>query len=601
MTLQGKCTGLRLSHKENKAVADLTISGGIAAIVALLSFSVNFSGTINRWTSELIGVNLVFWIINFLLLWLAILLALAFRQWRSEASRRRELEVVLSSISPDALIVVSPSRVVEMCNESVERIFGFSPQEVIGNPTDMLYFDRRTNRSQRGEIHDALEHEGFHVGLATGRRRDGSTVPLEIITGELSGGNGAILLLRDISERVRAEERRRALERKVQRRQKLESLGVLAGGIAHDFNNLLMGILGNADLILAELSEESTPRRRTQNIKTTSLRAADLCQQLLSYSGQGDFIKQAVNLTDMVKEMDDLLALSMRKHVTMDYQLDPDLPPIDADPSQIQQVIMNFMTNAADAAGGSPETITVTTGTRYCSAEDLYEDHVEEERSPGEYVFLSVQDNGCGMSSDTLARIFDPFFTTKLTGRGLGLAAVLGIVRGHGGALKVTSEENKGSTFTVLFPIGKQLPADREEPTEATNGMLTGTVLLADDEAVVLEVARELLEHLGFNVLTAEDGTDAVEVLRAEPKTIDIALLDMTMPKLSGQEAMVLMREIRPGLPIVLASGYSRDTAICADATNRPDAFIQKPYELDSLRQTMARIISLQARQTDEG
>ncbi|MBL7115178.1 MAG: response regulator [Kiritimatiellae bacterium] len=579
-------------QKERKAVADLTIAMTIGVLLAFMNLTLNFSGSLHDFFSDYITAEVMSWIVNVLFFWLVLLLWLAFRRWRQESHQRAELENVISSISPDALIVVSPDRTIDYCNASVTRIFGYAPEDVLGQTTDLLYYDRRQDKSHRGEIRDALEFDGFHVGSATGKRADGSTVPLEIITGNLSGSHGAVLLLRDITERVESEQERAHLEAKVRQRQKLESLGILAGGIAHDFNNLLMGILGNAELVLSGAESDSRAYRQMEGIKTAAVRAGELCKQLLSYSGRGGFLKQPINMSQIVSEMCDLLSISISKNVTIDYHLKEDISSIHADPSQMRQIVMNFITNASDAAEHETCIVSVRTGVRHCEESDLKGVLLDEDRPPGDYVFLEVADSGCGMDSETLARIFDPFFTTKVTGRGLGLAAVLGIVRGHNGCIKVESALGQGSVFTVLFP--KTEAEVQPLPSMDTDAQvpLGGHVLLVDDEEIVRSVGRELLEHLGFSVTVAIDGAEAVELYKDIGSELDLVLLDMTMPNMTGQEAMRHILKRHPEQKVVLSSGYNKDAAVVGDGDVRPAAFIQKPYELNSLREILSRVMN---------
>ncbi|MGH2633227.1 MAG: PAS domain S-box protein, partial [Tepidiformaceae bacterium] len=297
--------------------------------------------------------------------------------------------------------------------------------------------------------------------------------PVQQENGQL---NGVLLLAREITERKRSEEALRQA-------QKLESLGVLAGGIAHDFNNLLVGIIGNAGLALTEISPSSPARETIQDIEHAGRRAADLARQMLAYSGKGRFVVHQVAIADLVEEMTHLLRVSLGKRVTLSYQFAPDLPWVEADATQLRQVIMNLVVNASDAIGDADGVITLSTGRLIVDANYLAEAYMSPDLPPGPYIYLDVEDTGCGMDAETAARIFDPFFTTKFTGRGLGLAAVLGIVRGHHGALKVTSEPGCGSTFRLLLPAADAPAADVSEGTTVASAWRgSGVVLVVDDE-----------------------------------------------------------------------------------------------------------------------
>ena len=294
----------------------------------------------------------------------------------------------------------------------------------------------------------------------------------------------------DITERERAEKEKLEMERRLLHAQKLESLGVLAGGIAHDFNNILAGIMGYADLAQLRLPASEPVRDGHRGDQEGHQRAADLTRQMLAYSGKGRFIVEPVDLSRLVEDSQKMLAMSVSKKATVSYNLAADLPPIQADASQMCQVLMNLVINASEALGEQGGAIAVSTSALRCEAKDLAGKGLGQDLPEGRYVCLQVADTGCGMDEQTLAKIFDPFFTTKFTGRGLGLAAVHGIVRGHKGAIQVSSEPGKGTTFRVLFPAnGPAAPATRNE-SAATPGRSSGTVLVVDDEEMVRILAQ---------------------------------------------------------------------------------------------------------------
>ncbi len=387
-------------------------------------------------------------------------------------------------------------------------------------------------------------------------------------------------LLANIIERRRSEEARHKLESQIHHAQKLESLGVLAGGIAHDFNNLLMGVLGNASLALAELPPESPARESVTHIEQAALRAAELAKQMLAYSGKGKFIIQRLNLSRIVEEMSHLLQVSISKKVFLRYNFASNLPSVEGDPTQIRQVIMNLITNASDAVGDRSGIITISTGALYADTAYLSESYLDDDLPEGYYVYVEVSDTGCGMDEETRSKIFDPFFTTKFTGRGLGLAATLGIVRGHKGAIKVYSEVGKGTTIKILFPAC-ELPEDEPEGQEAKleeDWKPSGTILLVDDEESVRVVCRRILESRGFQVLTANDGRTGVDLFRKEAGRITLVILDMTMPHMDGEEAFRELRRIRSDVRVILTSGYSEQDAIGRFAGKGLAGFIQKPF-----------------------
>jgi PAS domain S-box-containing protein len=385
----------------------------------------------------------------------------------------------------------------------------------------------------------------------------------------------------DVTERRRTEAEKRRMEQQMLQVQKLESLGVLAGGIAHDFNNLLMTILGNADLALADLPEHSAARESLSDIVRASRRAADLCRQMLAYSGKGRFCVEPVNLNDLIEEMAHLLVVSISKKVTLQCRFADNLPYVDGDATQLRQIVMNLITNASEAIEAEAGVVALATGIEDCGP-DGPAGTVAPERLPGgPYVYVEVRDTGCGMEPETLARIFDPFFTTKFTGRGLGLAAVLGIVRGHKGAIRVTSEPGQGTTFRVLLPASTRVRPPEPEPDTARTASaprVTGAILLVDDEPGVREVAGRMLASAGFEVAVAASGAEAVDIVREAPERIACVLLDLTMPQLDGEETLVRLRAVRGDLPVVISSGYSEQEIVRRFAGRNLAGFIQKPY-----------------------
>jgi signal transduction histidine kinase/ActR/RegA family two-component response regulator len=386
------------------------------------------------------------------------------------------------------------------------------------------------------------------------------------------------------AERGRESDGPRPLEAQVIHAQKLESLGVLAGGIAHDFNNLLVGILGNAALALGRLGRNDPLRPTIEGIQAAGLRAADLTKQMLAYSGRGKFVVQRVNLSGIVEEMANLLRASISKRASFELGLDGDVPPIDADATQVRQVVMNLITNASEALGDGKGRIAVTTGVTVADAEDLMSSHLADCGAAGRYVFVEVTDTGVGMDTATLERMFDPFFTTKFMGRGLGLAAVLGIVRGHRGAVRVRSEVGRGTTFRVLFPVASTNESAVEPAVpSAEEWRGTGTVLVVDDEPFVRDMAADLLDELGFEAVLAEHGADAVRLVAAYGDEIDVVLLDLTMPEMSGDEALGAIHAIRPDLPVILMSGYSEQEVMARFDGRELVGFLQKPFQLSDL------------------
>ncbi len=395
----------------------------------------------------------------------------------------------------------------------------------------------------------------------------------------------------DITERKLEEERQRAFERKLQETQKLESLGVLAGGIAHDFNNLLVSILGNVGLVLVDLEPDSPVREPVEQIKLAAQRAADLTRQMLAYSGKGRFVMQRINLNSVITEITQLLQVSISKNASLKFNLAPNLPPIEGDVTQIRQVLMNLIVNASDAIGDKQGIISLTTGTVYADHDYFMGSFMAPDLPEGQYAYVQVTDDGSGMDKETQQKIFDPFFTTKFTGRGLGLAAVLGIVRGHKGAIKVYSEPGQGSVFRVLLPV-KEMPHETEKPlNETLKPKGNGTVLVIDDEEVVRNVTKRMLSRIGYNPLLAEDGPSGTEIYKHNKENIVCVMLDMTMPRMSGEETLARLKEINPDVRVLLMSGYSEQEASNRFNGKGVSGFMQKPYTPQDLQEKLSEIL----------
>jgi len=381
---------------------------------------------------------------------------------------------------------------------------------------------------------------------------------------------------------------RRRLESQMQRTQKLESLGVLSGGIAHDFNNLLTGILGNADMAFRSLPQGSRERDLLDQVKTAAEAAADLTAQLLAYSGRGSYRMEPIDLSDLVDEMGRLLGSSISKKVRLEYDLGRELPLIEVDPTQIRQVVMNLITNASEAIGDAPGDVRLHTGAMYVGREKLVQSYTHDDLPPGEYVFVEVADSGCGMSEETLQNIFDPFFTTKFTGRGLGLAALLGIVRRHRGTIFVSSQVGAGTTFRVLLPASDaERTAEDERKDEPAVWQASGRVLVIDDEPGIRRFARMLLDEAGFEVELAADGDEGIEMLQGEAGLPDLVLLDLTMPRKGGIEVLSEIRKQSAEVPVVLMSGFTEGEVATVLESDARTHFLQKPFTAESLEEVL--------------
>jgi two-component system cell cycle sensor histidine kinase/response regulator CckA len=505
-------------------------------------------------------------------------------QVNSEHELRSSEEVFrrIFELFPGPITLAETDGTIINCNEEFCGAIGVPREEILGRKTTA--FSTWLDPAQRAMMYDQIAR-GQPVDWLEFkmRRREGAIRNMQISCRpfQLDGRMVVLGVGRDITEL-------RALEQQMLHSQKLESLGVLAGGIAHDFNNLLTGILGNADLARAEMSPLAPSRASLEGIETAARRAADLCRQLLAYSGRGRFVVEPIGLQELVEEMGHLLSVSISKKVVLKYHFGQGLPAIEADATQLRQVVMNLIVNASEAIGERSGVISVTVGLAHCDASYLQTCLGAERLAEGDYVYLEVADTGRGIAPTDITRIFDPFFSTKFTGRGLGLAAVMGIVRGHRGAIKVYSETGKGTTFKLLFPASDspsgQTPA---KPVPSAREKMSGTILLADDEETIRSLGRRMLQAMGFQVIVAADGREAIDKFSAARDKIDLVILDLTMPHFDGESCFRELRQIKPGVRVILSSGYNEQDIVNRFAGKGLAGFVQKPYTTDEL---MAKI-----------
>ncbi|MFZ2949782.1 MAG: response regulator [Desulfuromonadaceae bacterium] len=387
----------------------------------------------------------------------------------------------------------------------------------------------------------------------------------------------------------RAETERNQMEQQMLHSQKLESLGVLAGGIAHDFNNILMTIIGNADLALMRINKESPAVDNLHRIEQAADRAADLARQMLAYYGKGKFVIEHIDLNVLLEEMLHMLEVSVSKKAVLRFNPYHPLPPVEADATQMRQIIMNLVINASEAIGDKSGAIAITTGCMDCDQNYLKNVWLDENLADGLYVYLEISDSGCGMDGETLTKLFDPFFTTKFTGRGLGMAAVLGIVRGHKGAIKVYSEPGRGTAFKILLPASDR-PAGLFDGDSCTSGWKgSGTILLVDDEETIRGIGTEMLKELGFEVITAADGYEAVEAFTSTP-SVSLVILDLTMPHMDGEQCFQELRRLDPDVKVIMSSGYNEQEVTQMFIGKGLAGFLQKPYKLSSLQEVIQAI-----------
>ena len=508
------------------------------------------------------------------------------RELAHEVETRREAEIALQESEarlrlllarfPGALWSTDESlEIKSVAGGRADLLFGLDPT---GEP-----LARALRAEVDGESISALHHSALGGDSASSEitvREHTFDLRVELIEDAVSPHLAGVAL--DITERRRLEEER--LRARLLRSQKLESLGVLAGGVAHDFNNLLVGIMGNTSLALAQLGADVPGRKAIESAELAAERAAELTRQMLAFSGKGRFVLEPVDLAALVEEMSRLLETTIPGNTVLRKLLSSDVPAVRADAAQMRQVVMNLITNAAEAIGDEGGVITICIEVLEADAEYLDSGFLDRELEPGPYVALEVSDTGRGMDAGTQERMFDPFFTTKETGHGLGMAATLGIIRGHEGTVRVYSEPGRGSAIKVLLPpaAAPSLP-EHPHPGVHVADLKGKVILVVDDDDDVRSFAQQALVFGGAEVIAAEDGASGIQAFETDANRIDLVLLDMKMPGMSGLECYKALRRIRSEVRVLLSSGYNEQDATSEFAGRGLAGFIQKPYRLRSL------------------
>jgi len=511
----------------------------------------------------------------------------------AELQESEERYRILAESTLDMIVEFDDDAQIRFVSPACETVLGYPPETLLGRSGFTLIHPDDIEQNIDSFI-GAVKEEGPVDGKPyRARHRDGSWRWLQGVGVSYRRADGELRILsvtRDVTERIQSEMQQRELEENLRQVQKLESLGVMAGGIAHDFNNLLTPILGNASLALLDLPANSPARTQIERIRGAALRAAALTNQMLAYAGAEPVAVEPVDLSRVVRELTQLLESSISGQTTVLYALADDLPPIEADNAQVGQVVMNLLTNAVESVDEGAGRISIETGFMQIDETTKLQTAFGDELEGGTYAFLAVTDNGCGMDDETRARIFDPFFTTKFTGRGLGLAAVLGVVRGHGGAIEIESEVGRGSCFRVFFPSisdgSEELAAESAADPEL-DWRGSGTILVVDDDKAVRELIDSGLQRAGFDVLHAADGREGIAVFQEHRNEIRAVFLDRTMPNVSGEEAFEAIRSIDPDAHVVLVSGYSERQAAERFANRGLVGFLQKPFRIESLIKTL--------------
>ncbi|MBL0313307.1 MAG: PAS domain S-box protein [Holophagaceae bacterium] len=512
-------------------------------------------------------------------------------EWALRESEEKFRQIYQKSY--DGILLLDGDRFVD-CNPAVLEMMRCSEPELmrmhpweLSPPTQP---DGSPSTDKALKMISLAHAKGGHRFEWVHRRTNGEDFPVEVTLTPfpLSGREMLYTTWRDITDRKLEERDRLELERRVLHAQKLESLGILAGGIAHDFNNLMTAMMGRLDLAALELPEGHKALAHIKITEGIVERATDLTRQMLAYSGRGRFVVGPTDLSSVAREMAALLSSSLSKKVQLDLDLPEGLPSVEGDSAQLQQVLLNLVTNASDAIGDHPGLIRITTGTANLGIGDISGHHTELKPQPGAYVFLEVSDTGCGIAPELQARVFEPFYSTKDAGRGLGLSALLGILRAHHGALRMESAPGEGTTFRLLFPDAGAPPQARVE-TEAIQTTLPQSlrVLLVDDEESIRDATQEILKGLGCQVILACNGVEALEILKT-CGPFSVVILDLMMPKMDGRQTLAVLKKDHPDLPVVLCSGYSEQEIL----GEWNGVFLAKPYSREKVKAALLKALT---------
>ena len=510
----------------------------------------------------------------------------------------RWLATTLQSMG-DGVISVDLEGRINFLNAVAESLTGWSRREAIGRShREVFQLLRDGNAENVPDLVGLALTEGVIINLEEGytlRTRQGQEIAIDDSIAPVRNDDGdvtgAVVIFRDRTQQRQAEEERRGLQQKVEEAQRLESLGVLASGIAHDFNNLLTAITGNTSIMSLELPPDSAHLANLKEIERAAFRAANLCSQMLAYAGKSPLLAESLNLSQLAQSTVQFLEFAVAAKTPLEMDFARALPPVLADRGQLQQVITNLVMNAVEATTENGGKVSIRTAQFSATREFLSQCRLGSDLAPGEYVMVEVRDEGAGMTPETLERVFDPFFSTKFQGRGLGLCAVLGIVRSHRGAISIESTQGRGTVCRVLFsPAPAAAPAEPPAaPIKPWRG--SGAALFVDDEDAMRMVGKGMLRTLGFEVLTAEDGENAIRFVEEEGTRLKVVILDLTMPGMGGAVAFHTIRAIEPELPVLLISGYHREEVAELVEKSSGTAFLHKPFRLEEFKQTLRALL----------
>jgi PAS domain S-box-containing protein len=513
------------------------------------------------------------------------------------SEREENLNTLFDNVD-DLLFVLDEDGQVLKVNAAVTRLLGYTEADLSGKPMGRIHPESRRKAANEALLEARSTRSlTYDVPLL---RRDGSVVPVQtrVTHGRWNGASAFFCVARDLSPQQNADAERRRLERQLFESQKLESLGVMAGGIAHDFNNILVSVLGNATVALAEGCENSRIGRHLRDIIAGSERAAALCRQMLAYLGRGRFLIESLDLSAQVRSLQALIGAPGTRPNPVSYELPAGLEPIEGDAAQVGQVVMNLVINALEALGNGRGSVRVSTGEGSLSDADLA-NMLAPNATPGRFTYVEVSDDGVGMDSETVDKVFDPFFTKKPTGHGLGMSAVLGIVRGHNAALSLHTVLGEGTTFRVYFPVSAS-KARTDAPTrvdQSCSPTISSTrVLLVDDDPTVLELVSIILKRAGAEVVSVGSGEEALAEFDRRNCDFDLVLLDLTMPRLDGASTFVRLASRDPTVPVIIMSGYTEDELSLKLEGHTPAAFLGKPFRSTTLVEAVAEHARRRAR-----